>query len=119
VIEMLRRTGGVTKGDVLETARIAGIQGAKRVPDIVPLAHPIVIDWIDVEAELTDDSVVLSTSVACTGRTGVEVEAMTAATTAALTVYDMCKAAGKGIEIVSIRLIEKTGGKSGDWRREE
>jgi len=118
IASRIRASGGVTKGDVLATARLAGIQGAKRVADLVPLAHPIVLDWIDVDARVEDDRVVITSSVACTGRTGVEMEAMTAAAAAALTVYDMVKAASRSVSIEHVRLLEKSGGKSGDWRRE-
>lgn len=117
IARMVAETGSVAKGDVLATARIAGIQGAKRVADLVPLAHPIVLDWIDVDARVDGDTAVITTSVACTGRTGVEMEAMCAAASAALAVYDMCKAASREIEIEHVRLLEKTGGRSGDWRR--
>jgi cyclic pyranopterin phosphate synthase len=117
IASTIREAGGVAKGDVLGTARLAGIQGAKRVADLVPLAHPIVLDWIDVDARVEDDRVVLTASVACTGRTGVEMEAMTAAAAAALTVYDMVKAASRSVTIDHVRLLEKSGGKSGDWRR--
>jgi cyclic pyranopterin phosphate synthase len=115
---LILETGSVAKGNVLETARLAGIMGAKKVPQLVPLAHPIVLDFIDVEARLEHDCVVLTSTVGCTGRTGVEVEAMAAASLAALTVYDMCKSMGKGIVIESVRLMEKSGGKSGTYTRE-
>jgi cyclic pyranopterin phosphate synthase len=119
IASRIRETGGVAKGDVLGTARLAGIQGAKRVADLVPLAHPIVLDWIDVDARVEDERVVITASVACTGRTGVEMEAMTAAAASALTVYDMVKAASRSVSIDRVRLLEKSGGKSGDWRRED
>ncbi len=117
IASMISEKGGVAKGDVLGTARLAGIQGAKRVSDLVPLAHPIVLDWIDVDARVEDGRVVITASVACTGRTGVEMEAMTAAAAAALTVYDMVKAASRSVTIEAVRLLEKSGGKSGTWRR--
>ncbi|MBW2260581.1 MAG: cyclic pyranopterin monophosphate synthase MoaC [Deltaproteobacteria bacterium] len=117
IASMISEKGGVAKGDVLGTARLAGIQGAKRVSDLVPLAHPIILDWIDVDARVEAGRVVITTSVACTGRTGVEMEAMTAAAAAALTVYDMVKAASKSVTIDRVRLLEKSGGKSGAWRR--
>ncbi len=117
IASMIAGTGGVAKGDVLGTARLAGIQGAKRVSDLVPLAHPIVLDWIDVDARVEDERVVITASAACTGRTGVEMEAMTAAAAAALTVYDMVKAASRSVTIERVRLLEKSGGKSGTWRR--
>jgi cyclic pyranopterin phosphate synthase len=119
VARMILESGSVNKGDVLSTARLAGIQAAKRASDIVPLAHPIVLDWIDVEARVEGERILIASSVACTGRTGVEIEAMTAAAAAALTVYDMCKAAAREIEIESVRLVEKSGGRSGTWRRED
>lgn len=119
VARLIAQTGSVRKGNVIETARLAGIQGAKRASELVPLAHPIVLDWVDVAARVEGESVLIETVVACTGRTGVEVEAMAGAATAALTVYDMCKAAARGIEIERVRLLEKSGGRSGTWRREE
>jgi len=119
VARLIVETGGVEKGDVLGTARLAGIQGAKRACEIVPLAHPIPLDWIDVDARVEGESVLIEASVACTARTGVEIEAMTAAAAAALAVYDMCKSAGRGMEIESIRLLEKAGGRSGTWKRGE
>ncbi len=109
--------GGLEKGSVLETARIAGIQAAKRAAELIPMCHPLPLDAIAVDAELGDDHVRLTSHVACTGKTGVEMEALTAAAVAALTVYDMVKSAGKGIEIGPIRLLSKTGGKSGNWKR--
>ena len=119
IARRIAEAGGLAKGDVLATARLAGIQGAKRVADLVPLAHPIVLDWIDVDARVEADRVVISASVACTGRTGVEMEAMTAAAAAALTVYDMVKAASRSVSIEHVRLLEKSGGKSGRWLRED
>ncbi len=109
------------KGDVLSTAELAGTTGAKRTADLIPLCHPIVLDHIDVTAtpdpELPGVRVVASaTSVS---RTGVEMEALTAVTVALLTVYDMVKAAGHDLEIYDVRLLEKSGGRSGDWKRNE
>jgi len=116
---LIAARGGVAKGNVLETARLAAIQAAKRTPDLIPLCHPIPIDHVEVEAELEDDRVRVTCEVSCRARTGVEMEAMTGASVGALTVYDMCKSAGKGITIESIRLLEKRGGKSGGWQRGE
>jgi cyclic pyranopterin phosphate synthase len=118
VARLVEETGGVEKGDVLGPARLAGIQAAKRASVLVPLAHPIVLDFVDLSARVSGDRVHLVCEVACTGRTGVEIEAMTGAAGAALTVYDMCKSASKGIEIEHVRLLEKSGGRSGTWRRE-
>lgn len=114
---LVAKAGGTGKGDVLETARLAAILGAKRTADLVPLCHPLPIDHVDVEARLEGDSVRLVATVTARARTGVEMEAMTAASVGALTVYDMCKSAGKGIVIESVRLLEKRGGKSGPWKR--
>jgi len=107
------------KGDPLEAARIAGIMAAKRTAELIPLCHPLPLTHADVRAEVRDDGVYLEAEAATTAQTGVEMEALTAAAVAALTVYDMCKAVEKGIRITEIRLEEKTGGKSGTWRREE
>jgi cyclic pyranopterin phosphate synthase len=115
---LLRSAGGVSKGNVVETARIAGILAAKRTHEWIPLCHPLPIDHVEVEAEVLRDAVRIETTVRCRGRTGVEMEALTAAAVAALTVYDMCKSAEKGIAIEAIRLLEKRGGKSGVWKRE-
>jgi len=115
----LRQTGGIAKGNVLETARIAGIMAAKRTAEIIPMYHSLVLDSVDVSAELLDARVRLVAHVACEGKTGVEMEAMTAVTVAALTVYDMVKSAGKGVQIGPVRLFEKLGGKSGHRKRKE
>jgi len=119
IAEQLRQTGGVAKGNVLETARIAGILAAKRTAELIPMCHPLVLDSVNVSAEMPGDRVRLVASVTCEGKTGVEMEAMTAATVAALTVYDMVKSAGKGVQIGPVRLLEKLGGKSGRWKRKE
>lgn len=103
------------KGDPLETARLAGIMAAKRTADLIPLCHPLPLTHIDVRAELNDAGVSLSAEVTTKAQTGVEMEALTAVTIAALTVYDMCKALEKGMTITDIRLESKTGGKSGDY----
>lgn len=105
------------KGNPLEVARIAGIQAAKRTSDLIPLCHPLPLSHVDVTAEVEDSGVAVTATAATKAPTGVEMEAMTAASVAALTVYDMCKALDKGIEIRSIVLIEKAGGKSGHYVR--
>lgn len=105
------------KGNPLEIARIAGIQGAKRTWDLVPMCHPLPLTSIDVTAEIVPDGVTIHAVVSTAAQTGVEMEALTAASIAALTVYDMCKALDKGIVIREIRLERKTGGKSGDYAR--
>ena len=117
----LIQSGGVKKGDVLTVAQIAGILGAKRTPDLIPMCHPILIDGVRVRLWLDEErcSVEIEASVTCTGRTGVEMEALTAVSTAALTVYDMCKAVQKDICITDVRLLSKTGGVHGDFLREE
>ena len=111
--------GGLPKGDALGVARIAGIQAAKRTSDLIPLCHPLALNKVDVtfEVDAAQGSLRILTLCRVAGRTGVEMEALTAASVAALTVYDMCKAVDKGIVIESIRLLEKRGGKSGDWQR--
>ena len=111
--------GTLPKGDVLAVARIAGIMAAKRTPDIVPLCHPLPLTRVDVSPELAADGVVITASAETTAQTGVEMEALTAALAAALTVYDMTKGLDPAIEITSARLLEKEGGKSGHWRREK
>jgi cyclic pyranopterin monophosphate synthase len=111
--------GDAPKGDVLGTARIAGIQAAKRTGELIPLCHPIGLDAVDVEAEVdaAAGTVTLTAEASVTARTGVEMEAMTAVSVAALTVYDMVKGIERGVEIASVVLLEKSGGRSGDWRR--
>ena len=117
----LIRSGGMKKGDVLTVAQIAGVMGAKRTPDIIPMCHPILMDGINLELHLDEErkSVEITATVRCGGKTGVEMEALTAVSTAALTVYDMCKAVQKDMVITDIRLLSKTGGVHGDYRREE
>ena len=117
----LIRSGGTKKGDVLTVAQIAGVMGAKRTPDIIPMCHPILMDGINLELELDPErcSVEIRAAVSCDGRTGVEMEALTAVSTAALTVYDMCKAVQKDMVITDIRLVRKTGGVHGDYSRED
>jgi cyclic pyranopterin phosphate synthase len=105
------------KGDPLEVARIAGIAAAKRTSDLIPMCHPLLLSHVDVTAEVKAHGVRITSKVTTTGPTGVEMEALTAAAVAALTVYDMTKALDKGIEIRELYLVEKTGGKSGDYKR--
>jgi len=109
--------GAHHKGDVLAVARIAGIQAAKKCADLIPLCHPLMLSAVAVECEpdLNNHCVVIRATCKLAGQTGVEMEALTAASIAALTIYDMCKAVDKGMEIRSVRLLEKRGGKSGDW----
>lgn len=111
------RTRGLPKGDPFEAARIAGIQGAKKTSDLIPLCHPLSLDQVDVQIALTETGVRIETLARNSGKTGVEMEALVAASVAALTLYDMCKGVDKGTEIGPIRLVEKTGGKSGSWKR--
>ncbi len=113
----LIKSGGMKKGDVLATAQIAGIMAAKHTPDIIPMCHPILIDGINIKLTLNEAccSVDIIAEVSCAGHTGVEMEALTAASAAALTVYDMCKAVQKDIVISDIRLLKKTGGVHGDY----
>jgi cyclic pyranopterin monophosphate synthase len=110
-------SGRLPKGNAIETARLAGIQAAKRTPDLIPLCHPLLLTHVDVQAEPMPGGVRFLASAACQGTTGVEMEALTAAAVAALTLYDMVKAVEKRATIQGVRLIEKTGGKSGDFRR--
>lgn len=117
----LIRSGGIKKGDVLTVAQIAGVMGAKRTAELIPMCHPVAVDGIDLRLTLDEDrcAVDIRSEVRCQGRTGVEMEALTAASAAALTVYDMCKAVQRDIVITDLRLIEKTGGVHGDYRRED
>ena len=117
----LIRTGGMKKGDVLTVAQIAGIMGAKRTPELVPMCHPILIQGVDLSLRLDEArcAVEIRAAVRCEGKTGVEMEALTAASVAALTVYDMCKAVQKDMVITDVRLISKSGGAHGDFHREE
>ena len=108
--------GDAPKGDVIGTARIAGIQAAKRTAELIPLCHPLPLSFVDVEAELRETEVVLTAEARTSGQTGVEMEAMTAAAVAALTVYDMVKGLERGVEIAEVVLLEKSGGRH-DWRR--
>ncbi len=109
--------GTLPKGDVLATARIAGIMAAKRTPDIVPLCHPLPLTMVEVEPTVSGDGVDITAAAETTAQTGVEMEALTAAVVAALTVYDMTKGLDPAITIASAELVEKSGGKSGHWRR--
>ena len=117
----LIKSGGMKKGDVLTVAQVAGVMGAKRTPDLIPMCHPILIDGINLSLHLNEErcSVEIEATVSCAGRTGVEMEALTAASTAALTVYDMCKAVQKDMVITDLRLIKKSGGVHGDYERSE
>lgn len=116
----LIQSGGMKKGDVLTVAQVAGVMGAKRTPDLIPMCHPVLVNGIDLSLWLDEEqrSVEIEATVSCDGKTGVEMEALTAVSTAALTVYDMCKAVQKDIVISDIRLLRKTGGVHGDFRRE-
>ncbi|GAA1349428.1 cyclic pyranopterin monophosphate synthase MoaC [Streptomyces beijiangensis] len=116
VVELLRGEG-VPKGDALATARIAGIMGAKRTPDLIPLCHPLAVSGVTLDLRVTDEAVEIAATVKTTDRTGVEMEALTAVSVAALTVVDMIKAVDKSAVITDIRVEEKTGGKSGTYRR--
>ena len=115
--EALRRLPDNPKGHPLEIARIAGISAAKRTADLIPLCHPLLLTHIDVEARVCENGVELLSTVTTTAETGVEMEALTAVAVAALTVYDMCKAMDRAMEITSLCLLEKTGGRSGPYRR--
>ena len=113
------RDGNTKKGDVLGVARIAGIMAAKRTSDLIPLCHPIALDNVELAIELDTDSIHIRATARCTGPTGVEMEALTAASTAALTIYDMAKAIDRGMRIEGVRLLSKSGGKSGDWHADQ
>ncbi|MDC8753379.1 cyclic pyranopterin monophosphate synthase MoaC [Erythrobacter sp. sf7] len=110
------REGNAPKGDVLGTARIAGIMAAKRTGELIPLCHPLGLEAVNIDFAYEEDAIRVTATASLTGRTGVEMEAMTAASVALLTIYDMAKAIDKGMIISDIRLIAKTGGKSGDWK---
>ncbi|MFY0407203.1 cyclic pyranopterin monophosphate synthase MoaC [Solicola sp. PLA-1-18] len=111
----LLREGDVPKGDALGVARVAGIMGAKRTPDLVPLCHPLALSGVEVDLEVRDDAVAITATVRTADRTGVEMEALTAVTVAALTVVDMVKAVDKHAVLTDIRVVAKSGGRSGDW----
>jgi len=111
--------GGIPKGDVFAVARVAGIQASKRCSDLIPLCHPLSLSNVSIEFLKSEDDLVIETHCSLAGRTGVEMEALTAASVAALTVYDMCKSVDRGIMIKEICLVSKKGGKSGTWERGE
>ena len=117
----LIQTGGMKKGDVLVTAQIAGIMGAKRTSEVIPMCHPVPVNGIDLTLTLNEErsAVEITASVSCDGKTGVEMEALTAVSIAALTVYDMCKAVQRDMVITEIRLLSKSGGVHGDFIRDE
>ena len=123
-IQLLRSTrealfeGSLPKGDALATVRVAAIQGAKRTADLIPLCHPLALDAIDVDIEATDDGAVIEVEVRLTGRTGVEMEAMTGAAIGALTLYDMVKGVDRAARVSSVELLTKSGGASGEWKRD-
>jgi cyclic pyranopterin phosphate synthase len=127
VVRMLPATiaaikeGAVRKGDVLAVAQVAGIMGAKQMPNLIPMCHPLMLTGVDIEYSFneTDSSLIITTEVRTSGKTGVEMEAITAASVAALTVYDMCKAIDRWMEITSVQLLEKSGGKSGHLVRKD
>ena len=116
LLERLRERT-LPKGDPFEVVRIAGIQAAKKTSDLIPLCHPLPLSHVDISLDLTSDGARIETTVRTVAETGVEMEALVAASVAALTLYDMCKGVDKSVEIGPVRLLEKTGGKSGDWRR--
>jgi cyclic pyranopterin monophosphate synthase len=113
----LALTGGAKKGDVIAAAELAGIMAAKKTSELIPLCHPLALSKAEVRIERADDGLEVTARVATTGPTGVEMEALTAVTVACLTLYDMLKAAERGMTIDAVRLMEKTGGASGEWRR--
>ena len=117
----LIRSGGIKKGDVLTVAQIAGVMGAKRTFELIPMCHIVPLNGIDLELRLNEEkkSIEISATVSCDGKTGVEMEALTAVSTAALTVYDMCKAVQRDMVITDIRLLGKSGGVHGDYTRDE
>ena len=117
-LELIKQ-GDINKGDVLGTAQIGGIMGAKRTPDLIPMCHPVILAGVDIDFICNDgeSAVEIIATARCTGATGVEMEALTAVSVAALTIYDMCKAVQKDMVIDNIRLLKKTGGKSGDYER--
>ena len=113
------RAGNTKKGDVLASARIAGIMAAKRTSDLIPLCHPIALTNVEIALTVERDWVVVKATARCVGPTGVEMEALTAASIAALTIYDMAKAMDRGMQIEGVRLLAKSGGRSGDWRADD
>jgi cyclic pyranopterin phosphate synthase len=113
----LIKSGGIKKGDVLSVAQVAGIMAAKKTSDMIPMCHPLMLSGVDIGFELTDAEIHIKATVRCKGSTGVEMEALSAVSTAALTIYDMCKAVQRDITITDIRLMYKSGGKSGVYQR--
>lgn len=113
----LIKSDGIKKGDVLSVAQVAGIMAAKKTSDIIPMCHPLMLSGVDINFELTDTEIYIKATVKCKGSTGVEMEALSAVSTAALTIYDMCKAVQRDITITDIRLLYKNGGKSGVYQR--
>lgn len=113
------RSGGISKGDVLSVAQVAGIMAAKRTADIIPMCHPLTLSGIDIRFAVNDSSIDIFSEVRCKSETGVEMEALTAVSAAALTIYDMCKALQKDMKISNIRLLQKTGGVRGDYSLHE
>lgn len=109
--------GNIKKGDVLSVAQVAGIMAAKKTSDIIPMCHPLMLTGVDISFDVKKTEIAIKAIVKCKGETGVEMEALTAVSTAALTIYDMCKAVQKDMTIGDIKLLEKTGGKSGDYKR--
>ena len=109
--------GKVKKGDVLSVAQVAGIMAAKKTSDIIPMCHPLMLTGVDISFDVKETEIVIRATVKCKGETGVEMEALTAVSAAALTIYDMCKALQKDMTIGKIKLLEKSGGKSGDYKR--
>ena len=114
----LVRTGGTPKGDVLAVAQVAGIMAAKRTYELIPMCHPIRLTGVDIRFAFEENAIRIQAEAKCKGETGVEMEALTAASAAALTIYDMCKAVQKDMEIDGVHLCRKTGGKSGDYEKE-
>jgi cyclic pyranopterin phosphate synthase len=117
VVELLRRDG-LPKGDALAVARIAGIAAAKRTPDLVPLCHPIALHGVEVELDVLDDAIDITATTRTADRTGVEMEAMTSVVAAGLALYDMVKAVDRAARLTDVRLLAKSGGRSGEWRAE-
>ncbi len=116
VIALLRRDG-LPKGDALAVARIAGLAGAKRTPDLVPLCHPVALHGVSVDLDVGDDAIVIDATTRTADRTGVEMEALTAVVAAGLALYDMVKAVDRSAQLTDVRLLTKSGGRSGDWER--
>jgi len=114
----LLREGAFEKGDVLAVARVAGIMAAKRTAELIPLCHPIPLTAVNVEISLEDESIQILTTARTTGQTGVEMEALTASAVTALTIYDMCKSVDRSMVIGDVKLLSKSGGRSGEWRRD-